>query len=225
MAKLLLVEDDKDLASTIEAELQLERHTVDMFHDGLDGLEALKATVYDVAILDWDLPGLPGVEILAKFREQGGLTPVIMLTGKSEISDKTTGLDAGADDYLTKPFNSRELAARIRSLLRRPPQIRSNIVEFDGVTLDPSNFGVVKDGTTTRLQPRDFALLEFFMRHPTEVFDVDALMDRVWKLDSDCSPPAVRMAITRIRKALDREGEESIIENLPRVGYRLRSAK
>ena len=225
MAKLLLVEDDKDLASTIEAELQLERHTVDMFHDGLDGLEALKATVYDVAILDWDLPGLPGVEILAKFREQGGLTPVIMLTGKSEISDKTTGLDAGADDYLTKPFNSRELAARIRSLLRRPPQIRSNIVEFDGITLDPSNFGVVKDGTTTRLQPRDFALLEFFMRHPTEVFDVDALMDRVWKLDSDCSPPAVRMAITRIRKALDREGEESIIENLPRVGYRLRSAK
>lgn len=225
MAKLLLVEDDKDLASTIEAELQLERHTVDMFHDGLDGLEALKASVYDAAILDWDLPGLSGVEILAKFREQGGLTPVIMLTGKNEISDKTTGLDAGADDYLTKPFNSRELAARIRSLLRRPPQIRSNTVEFDGITLDPSNFGVVKDGTTTRLQPRDFALLEFFMRHPTEVFDVDALMDRVWKLDSDCSPPAVRMAITRIRKALDREGEDSIIENLPRVGYRLRSAK
>lgn len=225
MAKLLLVEDDKDLASTIEAELQLERHTVDMFHDGLDGLEALNSAVYEVAILDWDLPSLSGVEILAKFREQGGVTPVIMLTGKSEIADKTTGLDAGADDYLTKPFSSRELAARIRSLLRRPPQVRSNTVEFDGITLDPSNFGATKDGATIRLQPRDFALLEFFMRHPTEVFDVDALMDRVWKLDSDCSPPAVRMAITRIRKALDREGEDSIIENLPRVGYRLRSLK
>ncbi|MDZ4838219.1 MAG: response regulator transcription factor [Candidatus Melainabacteria bacterium] len=223
MAKLLLVEDDVDLAATIEAELLLERHTVDMMHNGLDGLEALKSSVYDAAILDWDLPGMAGIEILAKFRELGGVTPVIMLTGKSEISDKTTGLDAGADDYLTKPFNSRELAARIRSLLRRPPQVRSNTVEYAGITLDPSNFGAIRDGASTRLQPRDFALLEFFMRHPTEVFDVDALMDRVWKLDSDCSPPAVRMAITRIRKALDREGEESIIENLPRVGYKLRS--
>lgn len=222
MAKLLLVEDNEDLAATIEAELLLERHTVDVFHNGLDGLEALRATEYDIVILDWELPGLQGVEILAKFRELGGVTPVIMLTGKSEISDKVTGLDLGADDYLTKPFNSRELAARIRTLLRRPAQVRSNTVEHNGIVLDPTSFSAIKDGVAVRLQPRDFALLEFFMRHPGEVFDVDALMDRVWKLDSDCSPPAVRMAITRIRKAIDKEGEESVIENLPRVGYRLR---
>jgi DNA-binding response OmpR family regulator len=222
VAKLLLVEDNEDLADTIEAELLLERHTVDKFHNGLDGLEALRSTVYDVVILDWDLPGMPGIKILSTFRTEGGVTPVIMLTGKSDIVDKETGLDTGADDYLTKPFSSRELAARIRSLLRRPPQVRSNVVEHNGIVLDPAAFSAIRDGVTIRLQPRDFALLEFFMRHPGEVFDVDALMDRVWKLDAECSPPAVRMAITRIRKAIDKEGEESVIENLPRVGYRLR---
>lgn len=225
MAKLLLVEDDEDLAATIEAELLVERHTVDKFHDGLDGLEALRATTYDVIILDWDLPGMPGIKILSTFRAEGGPTPVIMLTGKSEISDKTTGLDAGADDYLTKPFSSQELAARIRSLLRRPPQVKSNQVEFNGIVLDPTGFNAIKDGVSVKLQPRDFALLEFFMRHPGEIFDVDALMDRVWKLDADCSPAAVRMAITRIRKAIDRDGEDSIIENVPRVGYRLQNIR
>ena len=120
MAKVLLVEDDEDLAVTISDMLQDERHTVDIIHDGLDAMEALKTRTYEVIVLDWDLPSKSGISILREFRATGGGTPVIMLTGKSEIEQKEQGLDSGADDYLTKPFHLKELAARVRSMLRRP---------------------------------------------------------------------------------------------------------
>ncbi|MGD9682476.1 MAG: response regulator transcription factor [Candidatus Obscuribacterales bacterium] len=225
MAKLLLVEDNRDLADTIEAELVLEGHTVDKFYAGDDAREALRSFVYDAVILDWALPGKSGIEILSEFRSGGGLTPVIMLTGKDSVDEKLTGLDTGADDYLTKPFNLKELVARVRSLLRRPPQLRPDILEHAGIKLDPASFCAIKNGASLRLQPRDFALLEFFFRHPGEVFDTEALMSRVWNYDSACSPAAVRMAITRLRKVLDEEGRPSIIENLPRVGYKLQDSK
>src|SRR5271167_1443069 len=120
MAKILLVEDDQDLARMVVDGLTAEHHSVVAMADGLDGLDMLKRSVYDVVVLDWQLPGMEGIEILRKFRHGGGTTPVIMLTGKGGISDKEAGFNVGADDYLTKPFDIRELAARIRSLLRRP---------------------------------------------------------------------------------------------------------
>lgn len=225
MAKLLLVEDNRDLADTIEAELVFEGHTVDKFYAGDDAREALRSFVYDAVILDWALPGKSGIDILAEFRAGGGVTPVIMLTGKDSVNEKLTGLDTGADDYLTKPFNLKELVARVRSLLRRPPQLRPDTLEHAGIKLDPANFSAIRDGASLRLQPRDFALLEFFFRHPDEIFDTEALMSRVWSYDSACSPAAVRMAITRLRKALDEDGQPSIIENVPRVGYKLQDLR
>jgi DNA-binding response OmpR family regulator len=225
LAKILLVEDDVDLAMTIGDGLTAERHTVETFNDGLDGHDTLKMTEYDVIVLDWDLPGMAGIDILKNFRAAGGNTPVIMLTGKGEIAEKEQGLDSGADDYVTKPFNLKELAARIRSLLRRPPLSQANVLRHGNLTLDPTKFRITRDETELRLLPRDFALLEFLMRHPTEIFGVDTLLSRVWQYDSDATPEGLRVAIRRIRKVVDENDDlsKSVIENISRVGYRLRA--
>lgn len=225
MAKVLLVEDDEDLAVTIGDMLRDERHTVDTIHDGLDAAEALKTRTYEVVVLDWDLPGKSGISILREFRAAGGGTPVIMLTGKSEIEQKEQGLDSGADDYLTKPFLLKELAARIRSLLRRPTMTNAGVLRWGNLVLDPSKFEVSRNGQQLRLLPRDFALLEFLMRHPTQIFSTQALLDNVWNYDSDATPEGLRVAVRRIRKVID-EGDDlnqSMIENISRVGYRMRN--
>lgn len=225
MAKVLLVEDDEDLAVTIGDMLRDERHTVDTIHDGLDAAEALKTRTYEVVVLDWDLPGKSGISILREFRAAGGGTPVIMLTGKSEIEQKEQGLDSGADDYLTKPFLLKELAARIRSLLRRPTMTNAGVLRWGNLVLDPSKFEVSRNGQQLRLLPRDFALLEFLMRHPTQIFSTQSLLDNVWNYDSDATPEGLRVAVRRIRKVID-EGDDlnqSMIENISRVGYRMRN--
>ncbi len=225
MAKILLVEDDEDLAVTVSDMLNDERHTVDTAHNGLDAMELLQNQTYEVIILDWNLPGMTGIEILKKFRAAGGGTPVIMLTGKGEIAEKEQGLDSGADDYLTKPFDLKELAARVRSLLRRPKLASSNVLTWGDLVLDPSKFEISRSGQQLRLLPRDFALLEFLMRHPTQIFSAQALLDGVWKYDSDATPESLRVAIRRIRKVIDERDDldTSLIENISRVGYRMRA--
>ncbi|HNB25081.1 MAG TPA: response regulator transcription factor, partial [Candidatus Melainabacteria bacterium] len=215
MAKVLLVEDDEDLAVTISDMLNDERYTVDTVHNGLDAMEILKNQSYEVVILDWDLPGKSGISILREYRSAGGGTPVIMLTGKSEIEQKEQGLDSGADDYLTKPFHLKELAARVRSLLRRPTMTNSGALTWGPLVLDPAKFELTRDGEQLRLLPRDFALLEFLMRHPTKIFSAQALLDGVWNYDSDATPEGLRVAIRRIRKVIDKSDnlETSMIEN------------
>lgn len=221
----MLVEDDEDLAVTVSDMLNDERHTVDTTHNGLDAMELLKNQTYEVIVLDWNLPGLTGIEILKKFRAAGGGTPVIMLTGKGEIAEKEQGLDSGADDYLTKPFDLKELAARVRSLLRRPKLASSNVLTWGDLVLDPGKFEISRSGQQLRLLPRDFALLEFLMRHPTQIFSAQALLDGVWKYDSDATPESLRVAIRRIRKVIDERDDldSSLIENISRVGYRMRA--
>jgi DNA-binding response OmpR family regulator len=224
MAKILLVEDDRDLARMVSDGLTAEHHSVVAIHDGVDGLDMLRRSIYDVVILDWQLPGMEGVEILRKFRNGGGNTPVIMLTGRAGINEKELGFNVGADDYLTKPFDIRELAARIRSLLRRPSAKASDTLKTSRLELDPIKHTVISDGKQVHISPRDFTLLEFFMRHPGEVFSVDALLSRVWNYDDDATPEALRSAIRRLRIALDggKDPDQSVIENIIRVGYRLR---
>jgi DNA-binding response OmpR family regulator len=225
VAKILLVEDDEDLASMIVEWLAGERYLVEAAHDGHHGMDLLRLSHYDVVVLDWDLPGMQGIDILRQFRAGGGNTPVIMLTGKGSISEKEMGLDSGADDYIAKPFSIKELAARIRALLRRPAPTTSNVLKVKDIGLDAVKYRVTKSGVEVHLLPRDFALLEFFMRHPDEVFSADTLLARVWQSDSEASLEALRTAIKRIRKKLDTSDSEtdSVIENIPRVGYRLRS--
>ncbi|MBX9950090.1 MAG: response regulator transcription factor [Candidatus Obscuribacterales bacterium] len=224
VAKILLIEDDEDLAVTISDMLCDERHTVDTVHDGLDAMEAIRTRTYEVIVLDWDLPSKSGISILRDFRASGGGTPVIMLTGKSEVEQKEQGLDSGADDYLTKPFHLKELAARVRSMLRRPTLTNAGPLTWGKLMLDPTKFEVSRDGKQLRLLPRDFALLEFLMRHPTQIFSTQALLDNVWNYDSDATPEGLRVAVRRIRKVIDENDdlEQSMIENIARVGYRMR---
>jgi DNA-binding response OmpR family regulator len=153
--------------------------------------------------------------------------PILMLTGKDSMADKIAGLDVGADDYLTKPFSLKELSARVRALLRRPAVVVSNVLELGSLRLDTQKHRLTKDGAEIQLMPRDFALLEFFMRNPDIVFSSEALLNRVWNDESEAGSDALRTSIKRLRKKLDSGDNEadSVIENIPRVGYRFRLPK
>lgn len=219
MAKIFLVEDDLELLGMVRSFLLLEHHTVETTSDGKEAAEHLKVFPYDVVVLDWQLPGMNGIEILQKFRSAGGKTPVILLTGKDALEDKEHGLDSGADDYLTKPFQMKELAARIRAVLRRAPQLTENELSAGDVLLDPSKYRVTKNGGTIQLLPKEFAVLEFLLRHPNQVFTPEALLDRVWKSDSEATPEALRTTIKRLRKKIETEEGTQLIRTVHGVGY------
>ncbi|CAN5615917.1 response regulator transcription factor [soil metagenome] len=227
MAKILLVEDDTVLAATIENCLISEHHMVDIVYDGDSGWDRLCSGDFDLAILDWNLPLVSGVELCRRHRAQRGATPIIMLTGRSAVAEKEEGLDSGADDYLTKPFNMKELTARIRALLRRPPVILSSVLQVDDIVVDPIKHRVTKGGNEIYLSPREFSLLEFLIRHHDEVFSAATLIQRVWHTDSYATGDALRTSIKRLRQQLDNDDVEghSIIENIPRIGYRLRKTR
>jgi DNA-binding response OmpR family regulator len=221
MAKILLVEDDRDLAGMVIDWLKFEHHLVEAVHDGEDAVNMLKSYQFDVIILDWQLPKLEGVDVLRNYRTGGGQTPVLMLTGKGAIAEKEVGLDAGADDYLTKPFHMKELSARLRALLRRPGNVTGNVLSARDICLEPATFRVTKGGADIQLLPKEFALLEFLMRHPNQVFSADALLDRVWKSESNVSPETVRTCLKRLRRKIDTEEQDSLIQTLHGVGYKL----
>lgn len=223
--KILLVEDDKDLALLVSEWLRSENYSLDIAHDGKEGYEFLRQGHYDVVILDWDLPRMTGVEICQKYRSAKGVAPILMLTGKSQIAEKEEGLDAGADDYLAKPFHMRELSARLRALSRRPTTVVSNTMIVGNLELDVVKHRLSKNGEDVHLLPKDFALLEFLMRHPDEIFSSEAILQRVWNLDTETTSDAVRTSVKRLRKKLDDGDDEdnSIIENVRRIGYRLRA--
>ena len=220
MAKILLVEDDPEVCEVVTDWLVDEHYTVDVVNNGVEAIERLRFDKYDVLIFDWQLPDLTGIEICKKFRSKGGNTPVLMLTGKSEITDKETGLDAGADDYLTKPFHPRELSARVRALLRRSGDLKQNVLTCGDLELDPQGFKVTKGGKEVALLPKEFALLEFFLRHPNQVFSPEALLDRVWSAESEASPDTIRVHITKLRGKIDNEGQPSMIKTIHRQGYK-----
>ncbi|HEY9792337.1 MAG TPA: response regulator transcription factor [Candidatus Obscuribacterales bacterium] len=222
MAKILLIDDDIELTAVIAGWLASENHLVETVHEGREGLDRLRACQYDVILLDWTLPEMEGIEVLKNYRDEGGSTPVIMLTGKRAVVEKTAGLDTGADDYLTKPFHMDELAARIRSVLRRATKATGNVLKCGDLELDPAKHTVKKAGESIQLLPREFALLEFFMRHPGDVFSSEALLQRVWHSESEATAEAIRTCIKRVRQKLDKDNEESLIETIARIGYRLR---
>ncbi len=224
MSKILLVEDDKDVISVVRDWLAMEQHLVDVVEDGKTALEQLAISEYDLVILDWGLPLVSGIEVLQQYRGRGGSTPILMLTGKGEVQEKAAGLDHGADDYLTKPFHMLELSARLRALLRRASGQTSNVLKIGPLELDHDTHHVVHGGEQVVLPPREFALLEFLMRHPNQVFSAEALLERVWHSDADIAPETVRACVKRLRKKLGMEAENSMIQTLHGVGYRLISA-
>ncbi len=221
MAKILMVEDEADLAFPVKDWLSREQHLVELSDNGNDALGKLRVYKYDLIILDWMLPGTSGVDVCKRFRQNGGTTPILMLTAKTEITDKETGLDAGADDYLTKPFHLKELAARVRALLRRHVQSSDAILRMGDVVIDTLARKVMVAGAEIHLVPKEYSLLEFFMRHPNQVFSADALIDRVWASDTLASPDTIRTYIKLLRKKLDSDGKEPIIRTVHGVGYKL----
>ncbi len=223
MAKLLLVEDDRDLAMAIEDRLNREHYLVEVVHDGAEALHRLKSFAYDAVILDWNLPDTSGIAIVQELRQSGGKTPVLLLTARGAVDDKERGFDAGADDYLTKPFEPRELSARIRSLIRRGTQQTSNLLKAGPFTLDPQNFTVFRNEQELKLQPKEFALLELFLRHPGETFSHDALLSRVWASDADTNPDTIRVYVATLRGKIDDSERQSYIETVFRRGYKFNS--
>lgn len=224
MPKILVVEDEMLFAEIIKRVGESLRAVVEIANNGDQALAQLRINEYDLIILDWGLPGLSGVEVLKQFRAKGGKTPILMLTAKNQIENKEAGLDAGADDYLTKPFEGRELAARIRALMRRQPEFAGTVLHVRDITLDTSKLEVKRSGESVRLQPTEFALLEFFMKHPNQVFTTEALASRVWSSDSEIVPDSVRTFIKRLRNKLDKPDEPSIIKTAGRQGYILESS-
>jgi DNA-binding response OmpR family regulator len=221
MAKILVVEDDAVLAEQVRTWLESERHLAEIATDGTSAMEQLQVFSFDIIILDWDLPGISGIDVCRRFRASGGSTPIIMLTGHDNIQDKEIGLDSGADDYLTKPFHVKELSARIRALMRRPAGVTGAILKIRDIELDPQSHRVVKDGQPLELLPKEFTLLEFLMRHPNQIFSPEALLDRLWHSDSETTIETVYTYIKRLRAKLDTDKKNSLIKTVYGVGYRL----
>jgi len=220
MAKILLVEDDKAISRVVKEALEAEHHLVDSCFDGRSALDYIKSFEYDLIILDIQLPDLSGVDLCKSYRRKS-TGPVLMLTGMNRIEDKVEGLESGADDYLTKPFDMRELVARVKSQLRRSEGAKDKVLKAGRISLDTESRIVSRDGNELALTPREFDVLEFFLRHPNQVIGPDALLKRVWHSDSEASPHAVYNCLNRLRKNIDPKDKESLIKTIHGVGYRL----
>lgn len=221
MAKILLVEDDKDLCGRVHEWLSYEHHAVECVHDGGEAADRLKYYQYELVILDWDLPKTSGLDVCKGFRGKGGITPILMLTGKGELREKELGLDAGSDDYLTKPFHLKELSARIRALLRRPTTFAGCTLKAGILELDPAKHTLMMKGQEIALLPKEYALLEFLMRHPNEAFSPEALLSRVWSSESDAAADTIYTYIKTLRKKLAVFADAPSIKTLHGVGYKL----
>jgi len=221
MVKVLVVEDDELVSGLISDCLKLDHYDVEVVANGKEASDRLKLYNYDLIVLDWQLPEESGMDVCQKYRASGGNTPIIMLTGKRSIDDKEAGLNAGADDYLTKPFNARELVARVRAVLRRPPSVTPSKLKVRDLELDPVSHEVTLGGEKLDLKPKEFTLLEFFMRNPNQVFSNNDILNRVWVSESDSSPQAVRTCMQRLRDKIDRKEQPSIITTVYGVGYKL----
>jgi DNA-binding response OmpR family regulator len=219
MSKILLVEDDTEMAGWLKDWFKQENFVFESTDNGEDALQLLEQFEFDVIILDWGLPDITGLEVCKRYRSNGGDAPVLFLTGKGEIDDKEKGLDSGADDYLTKPFDVRELAARVRSLLRRPKQILPVELTVRGVSLDLKTRVVREGNNHLRLMPKECALLEFLMRHPDTIYSSKALLDSVWRSDSDSSEDTVRTCMRTLRLKLQKLGREDLIKTILGSGY------
>ncbi len=222
MPKVLLVDDDSRLRMNISDWLEHQRFDVEEAKDGMEAKEKLSTYSYDLVVLDWNLPDTEGIEICRWFRNRGGTTPILMLTGKDLITDKVDSFDAGVDDYLTKPFELLELTARLNALLRRGGLVApSRVLSQGGLIIDPVAHSAKVDGKEVQLTPKEFDILEFLLRHPDQVFSADALLDRLWKSDAEVSPDTVRVYIKRLREKLDKHGRGGLLKNVHGVGYKL----
>ncbi len=219
--RLLLAEDERSLSRAVAAILAKNNYTVDAAYDGLEALEYLKAGGYDGIILDIMMPKLDGMSVLRQLRAKGDLTPVLLLTAKSEIDDKVDGLDAGANDYLTKPFNSRELLARIRAMLRVQTAQADNRLTFGNILLDLGSYELSSPHGSFRLAGKEYQMIEMLMSHPHNRISAEQFMDKIWGYDSDAELNVVWVYISYLRKKLTALKANVQIKATRGVGYSL----
>jgi|SRR5438309_825638 len=220
--RLLLVEDERRLAHLIRGLLEDENHAVDVAYDGEEALEFARAGSYDVIILDVMLPVLDGIEVSRRLRARHDRTPVLMLTARTEVDDRVAGLDAGADDYLTKPFAFAELLARIRALSRRDvPATVGNTLFAGELSLNLKSREVRVGEREVKLTPKEFSLLEYLMRHPNQVLSGQQIADHVWSYDFDGLTNRVAVYISYLRRKLEEAGGADLIQTVHGIGYRL----
>ncbi|MEC4986788.1 MAG: response regulator transcription factor [Oscillatoria sp. PMC 1068.18] len=219
---ILVVEDETKLAKFIELELKYEGYQVSVAHDGLTGIETARQSLPDLIILDWMLPGISGLEICRRLRTTGTKIPIILLTAKDEISDRVAGLDAGADDYVVKPFSLEELLARVRAHLRRNHEENSDLKQFSDLRLNRSSREVHRGSRAIELTAKEFDLLEYLISHPRQVLTRDQILERVWGYDFLGDSNIIEVYIRYLRLKLEANSEKRLIQTVRGVGYVLR---
>jgi DNA-binding response OmpR family regulator len=219
---ILLVEDEIKLARFIELELESEGYRVSVAHDGMSGLALVRESEPDLAILDWMLPGLTGVELCRRLRATGIKIPVILLTAKDEVEDRVTGLDAGADDYLVKPFSIEELLARIRAHLRRNQEPDTDLLQFEDLSLNRRTREVHRGQRSIDLTAKEFDLLQYLMSHPRQVFTRDQILENIWGYDFLGDSNIIEVYVRYLRLKLEQDSEKRLIHTARGVGYSLR---
>jgi DNA-binding response OmpR family regulator len=220
--RLLLAEDEADLAQAIQTALRHDRYVVDWVSDGQEAWDCLQQSgLYTLAILDWMMPGLSGLEVCQRLRARANGMPVLMLTARDRMVDRVAGLDAGADDYLIKPFGMEELRARVRALLRRPQQIQAQTLTIDDLTLDYQTYALSRPGFQSQtLTAKEFQLLEYLMQHPHQVLSQDQIRSRLWDMNDEAMSNVVAAQVRLLRKKLAHCGAGDRIETLRGLGYR-----
>ena len=217
--RLLYAEDEKSLARAVSAILVRNNYSVDVVYDGQSALDYLATENYDGAILDVMMPRMDGIEVLRRMRARGDSTPVLLLTAKGEIDDRVTGLDSGANDYLTKPFDTKELLARIRAMTRVLSVQPDKTLSFGKVTLDCAGYDLTGPGGSTKLAGKEFQMMEMLMRNPRKLISTEAFMDRIWGFDSEAELNVVWVYISMLRKKLKSIGADVGIKAQRGLGY------
>lgn len=223
MTHILLVEDEVKIARLIELELSYEGYQVSVAYDGLTALTAARELNLDLIVLDWMLPGMSGVEICRRLRSTGDQVPIILLTAKDEVSDRVAGLDAGADDYVVKPFSIEELLARVRANLRRIKETTGeNILKFDDLSLNRLTREVYRGQRLIELTTKEFDLLDYLLSHPRQVITRDRILEEVWRYDFIGDSNIIEVYIRYLRLKLEANNEKRILQTVRGIGYVLR---
>jgi DNA-binding response OmpR family regulator len=224
--RVLVVEDEVRLAATLQDLLEMNGYTADVCHDGESGLDNALTGIYDVILLDVMLPKLDGFTVLRRLRGEGGTTPVLMLTARSEVSDKVTGLDSGADYYLTKPFDPKELLACVRALTRRQPELRAaDSVTCGDLRLEQNSFTLFCGDKSVRLSRKEYDLMELLMLNRKLVITKENILLKVWGYESDAEDNNVEVYVSFLRKKLDHLGSAVKIRTIRMVGYCLETGE
>lgn len=223
--RILIVEDEPDLLDALKKQLQSSGYSVDACGNGLDAEDYLKMATYDAVVLDIMLPGIDGLTLLKKMRAEGNTTHVLLLTALDSIENKVNGLDAGADDYLVKPFAYDELLARLRVLLRRHSGQTTNVLEYGGLVMDLNSRTVTRDGTEITLSSKEFAVLEYLLRNPGRVLSRDKIENHVWNYDFEGGSNVVDVYIRYLRKKIDNGFNKKLLHTIRGAGYVLREEK